>query len=151
MIALRCAIHADPLLRSCVFLILQLHDEIIVELPARLSSHVQQVVRSAMESVIPDASVPFTTNIKLGVELGNMQAVKDKTNEKEQQEEEEEEKEQQPHSIASAQPTDSLSAAPYAYTVDDAPLPTEESSTAPTDQQSHFELEFTDQTQQADQ
>lgn len=74
MIGLRAAIRQDPDLRCSVWLILQLHDEIILELPENLTDRVATLIRVVMENVIPTASVPFTTNIKIGREgLGDME------------------------------------------------------------------------------
>lgn len=72
MIALRERIREDPLLRPCVWLIMQLHDEIVVELPTRLFHVVSQLIRSVMENIIPTASIPFTINIKVGPALGSL-------------------------------------------------------------------------------
>jgi DNA polymerase I-like protein with 3'-5' exonuclease and polymerase domains len=72
MIGLRAHIRHDPELRASVWLSLQLHDEIILELPTRLIPRVSQLVRDVMEHVIPTASLPFTTNIKIGKGLGSM-------------------------------------------------------------------------------
>lgn len=66
MIGLSRALGEDADLRPHVWLQLQLHDEIILELPARLCTRVAALVREVMEHIIPDALVPFPINIKVG-------------------------------------------------------------------------------------
>lgn len=66
MIALRMELRHDAELRDSVWLVLQLHDEIILELPSRLLPRVAALVRRVLENIIPGRSLPFTTNIKIG-------------------------------------------------------------------------------------
>ena len=76
MIELSRALADDPDLRPHVWLQMQLHDEIILELPARLCPRVAALVKSVMEHIIPDALVPFPTNIKIGVRsLGQLETM----------------------------------------------------------------------------
>ncbi len=75
MVTLAGRLRDDPVLRPLVSLQLQLHDEIILELPRRLVPAVAALVRDAMEHVIPDSAVPFPTNIKCGRNLGDMQSI----------------------------------------------------------------------------
>jgi len=74
MVALARTIRARPDLHPFVALQLQLHDEIVLELPRRLAPQVAQLVRDVMEHVIPPAQahVPFPINLKLGESLGDM-------------------------------------------------------------------------------
>jgi len=75
MVALAIAIRSDPLLSPLVVVLLQLHDEIIVELPRRLVPQVAALVRRSMEHTISDAEVPFPVTIAVGRNLGDMHEI----------------------------------------------------------------------------
>lgn len=64
-------------LRATVRIALQLHDEIILELPKRLAGRVAQLLRVGMEAIIQPAHVPFPINIKCGDQLGAMTPIDD--------------------------------------------------------------------------
>jgi DNA polymerase-1 len=75
MVALARSLRQRPELHPFVVLALQLHDEIVIELPRRLAQPVAALVREAMEHVIArgSAHVPFPINLKIGESLGDMQ------------------------------------------------------------------------------
>ena len=73
MIGLSRYIRSLPSLRPSVWLVLQLHDEIVLELPRRLAAEVEDVVRQVMSQVMPESDVPFPMNIKMGNTLGHME------------------------------------------------------------------------------
>ena len=75
MLRIRQRLMTRPDLNATVRIALQLHDEIILELPQRLISEVERIVREGMESIITNADVPFTININAGPHLGAMSEI----------------------------------------------------------------------------
>ena len=72
MIGLSRHIRSTPSLHGSVWLVMQLHDEIVLELPERLTHEVAEAVRSVMENIIPESGVAFPVHIKIGHAMGSM-------------------------------------------------------------------------------
>lgn len=72
MISLSRHIRSTPSLHGSVWLVMQLHDEIVLELPERLKHEVAAAVHAVMENVIPTSEVAFPVHIKVGSALGSM-------------------------------------------------------------------------------
>ncbi len=72
MITVHARLLDDPALRS-VWLVLQLHDELVLELPTRLRSHVAALVVDAMEHrALPGSPVRLVVTAQVGPTLGDM-------------------------------------------------------------------------------
>lgn len=59
----------------CARIVLQLHDEIILEVHKSIVGDICNILRYAMENIIDDSSVSFPVNIKQGHNLSDMQEV----------------------------------------------------------------------------
>lgn len=56
-------------------MVLQIHDEVVMEVPLEHFDRVCGIVRQAMEGVLPSANVAFPVNLKYGPRLGSLQAL----------------------------------------------------------------------------
>jgi DNA polymerase-1 len=56
-------------------MILQVHDELVLEVPTEELNRTAQVVRDVMESAFPALSIPLTTEARCGTNLGEMRVL----------------------------------------------------------------------------
>ena len=68
----RAMIRLDEILPSGAFLVLQIHDSLVVECPAELVSQVSEVLKREMEGIAPELKVKLEVEIKVGNNLGEV-------------------------------------------------------------------------------
>ena len=68
----RAMIRLDSLLPSSAFLVLQIHDSLVIECPTELVSSVSEILKREMEGIAPELKVRLEVEIKVGNNLGEV-------------------------------------------------------------------------------
>ncbi len=71
MLKLHSAFRSSPRY-SGVHMVLQLHDEIVIETPTAVVEEVARTVRRVMENAVPEAKVAFPVALNVGPTWGHM-------------------------------------------------------------------------------